>query len=497
MNSESPKRTRGWIGLLALAAAGLMARPASGQLLYAIDNVANTLARIDPSNGAVTTVGPVGHQFFTTDLTYYNNSIYAITANSTAVFDDPGWTLVEINRQTGAKIRSISTLLANGQRPRLIEGIATIGDRLVLGMQADGTVSQQLGDIDPATGTITNIVGYAGQPGCNAFGQGGFSPDFDGLGTDPAGRILASDSDLGLNTLGRITESPRSCTILGQFNNFSGFDDVASADGSTFGIGRGALYQFNLTGTPFVARSLNLGEANVNLTGLAAAAAEGVTYLNTGSTWRYLDNGSNQGVAWRQPGFNDSAWRSGPSPLGYGDGDEATVVGCTAAGAPCPASAANKFITTYFRAEFEVEAPDLVENLVLELVRDDGAAVYLNGIEVARDRLTDGASFNTLADSPAVGGDDESRFYSFSVDPALLVAGRNVLAAEVHQQATSSSDLSFDVRLRGQIVPVPEPAGWILGGTLVGIACAARLGRRRDAAGQRRAPQQSVRHGGA
>lgn len=484
MNSETSKHTRGWIGLLALVAAGLMARPASGQLLYAIDNVANTLARIEPSTGAVTTVGPVGHQFFTTDLTYYNNSIYAITANSTAVFDDPGWTLVEINRQTGAKVRSIPALLANGQRPRLIEGIATIGDRLVLGMQADGTVSQQLGDIDPVTGTITNIVGYAGQPGCNAFGQGGFSPDFDGLGADPEGRILASDSDSGLNTLGRITESPRSCTILGQFTNYSGFDDVATADGSTFGIGRGALYQFNLTGTPFVARSLNLGEANVNLTGLAAAPAEGVTYLNTGSIWRYLDNGSNQGVAWRQPGFNDSTWRSGPSQLGYGDGDEATVVGCTAAGPPCP-GAANKFITTYFRAEFEVENPALVESLLLELVRDDGAAVYLNGVEIARDMLAPNAAFNTLADSPAVGGDDESRFFSYSVDPALLVAGRNVLAAEVHQQSVNSSDISFDVRLRGQVVPVPEPAGWALAATLMGAAIVVRRGRCVDSARSR------------
>ncbi|HSR39084.1 MAG TPA: hypothetical protein VLL95_09225, partial [Phnomibacter sp.] len=43
-------------------------------------------------------------------------------------------------------------------------------------------------------------------------------------------------------------------------------------------------------------------------------------------TWKFLDNGSNQGTTWVQPGFADAAWSSGPGQLGYGDGDEATVV---------------------------------------------------------------------------------------------------------------------------------------------------------------------------
>jgi hypothetical protein len=46
----------------------------------------------------------------------------------------------------------------------------------------------------------------------------------------------------------------------------------------------------------------------------------------TGAIWKYLDNGSDQGTAWRSAGFNDASWASGPAQLGYGDGDEATVV---------------------------------------------------------------------------------------------------------------------------------------------------------------------------
>ena len=61
-----------------------------------------------------------------------------------------------------------------------------------------------------------------------------------------------------------------------------------------------------------------------------------------GATWKYLDNGTNQGTAWRAPAFADGSWATGPSELGYGDGGEATVVGFGP-------DANNKYITTYFR----------------------------------------------------------------------------------------------------------------------------------------------------
>src|SRR5262245_33908195 len=69
--------------------------------------------------------------------------------------------------------------------------------------------------------------------------------------------------------------------------------------------------------------------------------------VSFGSIWKYLDNGSDQGTAWRAPGFNDGTWASGPAQLGYGDGDEATIVSFGP-------DMANKYITTYFRRTFNV-----------------------------------------------------------------------------------------------------------------------------------------------
>ena len=191
-------------------------------------------------------------------------------------------------------------------------------------------------------------------------------------------------------------------------------------------------------------RAINAAGASV-YPGFASAqtlAASSFNYIPTGSTWKYLDDGSNQATAWRNPGFNDASWKSGPAQLGYGDGDEATVVGYGP-------DANNKYITTYFRDTFNVTDPAQVSALNLQLLRDDGAVVYLNGTEVFRSNMPTGTiSYTTLA-STNVGGSDESTFFPGSASPSLLVAGTNVIAVEIHQSVPDSSDISFDFSLTG------------------------------------------------
>ncbi len=185
--------------------------------------------------------------------------------------------------------------------------------------------------------------------------------------------------------------------------------------------------------------------ALVLLAVLAAAVpvpAMAETLVQLGATWKYLDNGSDQGTAWRGPTFSDGAWASGPAQLGYGDGDEATVVGFGP-------NASAKYITTYFRRTFTVASASSYTSLGLRLLRDDGAVVYLNGTEVFRSNMPSGAVSGTTPASVAVGGADESAFFSTSVSPALLFDGANVLAVEIHQSSGSSSDISFDLELTG------------------------------------------------
>ena len=173
-----------------------------------------------------------------------------------------------------------------------------------------------------------------------------------------------------------------------------------------------------------------------------ATFAADTTLVPTGATWKYLANGTDQGTAWRATSFNDTTWPSGPAQLGYGDGDEATVV-------PFGPDANNKFITTYFRRAFNVTNASLFTGITLRLMRDDGAVVYLNGVEVWRTNMPTGTVGFLTPASTAIAGADESTFVQTTISPTLLATGTNVIAVELHQSGGTSTDISFDLQLIG------------------------------------------------
>jgi hypothetical protein len=191
-------------------------------------------------------------------------------------------------------------------------------------------------------------------------------------------------------------------------------------------------------------RTLTLGLSMVLcvLAGTPGQTADQIL-IPPGAVWRYNDSGTNLGTGWRAVGYNDAAWATGPAQLGYGDGDEATLVGY----GPDPQ---NKHVTTWFRRSFALADPTQVRGLWLRVLQDDGAVVHLNGTRVFRRNVPQGAlAPDTLAAS-AIAGADENALVGTPVDPRLLVAGTNVLAVEMRQSSPQSSDLSFDLELWAQ-----------------------------------------------
>jgi hypothetical protein len=159
-----------------------------------------------------------------------------------------------------------------------------------------------------------------------------------------------------------------------------------------------------------------------------------------GSTWRYSDSGGDLATAWREPRYDDGSWKSGPAPLGYGEDALGTTVQS--------GDAESKHPTTYFRRTFRVERPEDLAEVRILLRRDDGAAIYLNGKEVARDNLAPGSDAKAFS-VEIVGGDWEAAFVPHPVKPEDLRAGDNTLAIEVHQCNGSSSDVIFDLAVEG------------------------------------------------
>lgn len=177
------------------------------------------------------------------------------------------------------------------------------------------------------------------------------------------------------------------------------------------------------------------------------------------SSWSYLDNGTDQGTAWFATGFNDATWATGNAELGYGDVQITNL--------SYGSDANNKYPTTYFRTHFQLTAlPAPNEELELSLKRDDGAVIYINGVEAFRVNMDPGVPNYLDYSNATVDGANETIFFVDLIPSSNLVIGDNVIAVEIHQRSASSSDISFDMELAYlEIIPLTPP-----------VNCSATLG---------------------
>lgn len=185
-----------------------------------------------------------------------------------------------------------------------------------------------------------------------------------------------------------------------------------------------------------------------------------------GSVWRYEESGADLGETWRREAFDDSAWKSGAAPLGYGESYLATTLDS----GPNPSAVP---LTTYFRYLFTPASPGNITEPKLGLMVNDGAAVYLNGVEIARENLSEAATASTPATTTVPPGED-THWINIDILPGLLIDGVNVLAVEVHQADPASVDLRFDLYLEGsgsEVKPdlfgMGENSDWVLDGMYV------------------------------
>ncbi len=168
--------------------------------------------------------------------------------------------------------------------------------------------------------------------------------------------------------------------------------------------------------------------------------------LSMTAPWNYNVTGTDLGTAWAGSGYDDSSWPVGPALLytasatrtsNITGGPLQTWLGLTPGALPT---------TCYFRTHFTNPAPAFAAvQLSLTTVVDDGVVVYLNGGEAFRLGISAAPIFYSSYADRTVG--DASLEGPFNSDPANLVAGDNVLAAEVHQVNATSSDIVWGLSL--------------------------------------------------
>lgn len=184
--------------------------------------------------------------------------------------------------------------------------------------------------------------------------------------------------------------------------------------------------------------SLQLIDATRDNRRVAWAARSGATtnppvnVVSMTNAWRYKQDGPAP-ADWRNPGFNDAAWPSGRALLVVEDAS-------LAAPKNTQLTRTDGRITYYFRTRFTFTGNPEGASLALNTFVDDGFALHLNGREIHRLGLDPAATLaDTLAANRTVA--DAALEGPFVIPVTNLLSGENVLAVEVHQVNTTSSDI--------------------------------------------------------
>jgi len=169
--------------------------------------------------------------------------------------------------------------------------------------------------------------------------------------------------------------------------------------------------------------------------------AETLVLVTLTNSWSYNEIDDLTGTGWEQPEFDDSGWPVGEA-LFYLDSDPVDGPTNTPLLAVVP--------TAYFRTWFQHDG--LLDGLRLEYqpMVDDGAVVYLNGVEVDRLRMpANGAIEYSTRTTAAV---TVAHLEAPRVLPASpLISGLNLVTVEVHQTSPTSSDAVFGLSLQALV----------------------------------------------
>jgi len=160
------------------------------------------------------------------------------------------------------------------------------------------------------------------------------------------------------------------------------------------------------------------------------------TVVAADDIWSYRLGDSAPPIDWMLPEFDAADWNVGIGGIGYGDGDDGTVI------SPVP--------SVFMRIEFEISSISNIRMAVLHADYDDAFVAYLNGMEIGRGNIGDPIQVLAFDESPPT--DQEAVLYAgglpeafalYSDDLAqLLQMGQNTLAIQVNNFGQFSSDLS-------------------------------------------------------
>ena len=205
-----------------------------------------------------------------------------------------------------------------------------------------------------------------------------------------------------------------------------------------------------------------------------SASVSGTTTVNVipaTQSWRYFSSAAaapandGSGRLWSDTAYTDTAWTQRaqliyvepaaltnaegftkdaafPAANVFTDGTNTTLLAF---------NSTHPYQTYYFRTHFTYSGLLAGATVSAKIMCDDGAIIYLNGVEIQRVRVPAGANTFLLHADTNVG---DAGVDTIVLPSAALVAGDNVIAVSVHQQsavdqaaAAGSSDMVWGMKL--------------------------------------------------
>jgi hypothetical protein len=225
----------------------------------------------------------------------------------------------------------------------------------------------------------------------------------------------------------------------------------------------GSTYNLSISGVSDVAST-----PNVLTPVVIPITARTHRLLAADAVWRYDQLGNYDSTLapgetpWHSAAFDDSTWLSGQGMFGL---ETAAVIGAVPLPNPLirtPWTVAAAQLTYYLRTTLTVPAAPANALLVLRHATDDGMVAYVDGEEKARYNMT--APQPILHDTLAPAASPEGVVVCAALPG--VAAGPRTLAVEVHQSATTSSDVVFGAEVL-HVIPPSVQAVRNPGGTVV------------------------------
>lgn len=409
---------------------------------------------------------------------------YSLVITGNAASTPEGYTVTTTGAATMSgtfNVAKVYSITVNGQPAQLNyrAGVDPAGTwKYVVPASGAGIVNRGLNRIvvrfwDSPNGTGTILKELTG----NVFYSGAFNAGISGT-LLPPGSLTLSSADAyvpGVPTLVRVDLRDS----LGQLNRSAWNSTVNLTASNGAALSPNTLTLYNGVGSALVTVG-NPGGGAINYFsyGSGGNGSTGSTSGTSGSEWRALVDLTSETIGsvsptWKDETFDDSAWGTLPTHTGFGDGDENHAFVPVDFDAAAPG--AQVAPSCLFRATFTISSVAQLGSVTGEVTFDDACAVYVNGVEIYRHAdLTTNAPLTEYTEFTTAVTRENARA-ALNIPLNLLHDGANVIAVEVHQHDAASDDLTFDLRLQGNLL-ASDPGSFTLAATTGGISATKTLG---------------------